>query len=64
MSQDIRNATMRRCIEEQEAHRTAHEDAVRYRRLGLFGRAAQEQRESRYHYDQMWIRLERILGLA
>ena len=61
---DILSATIARCIEEQAEARTSHFYATRYIERGLLGRAAQEQREAAYHHQQMWMRLERILGIA
>jgi hypothetical protein len=59
----IRDATTIRCIEEQNEVRTHHFYATRYIAQGFLGRAAQEQREAKYHYDQMWMRLARLIGV-
>jgi hypothetical protein len=59
----IYEATKRRCIEEQNEARTSAFYAQGYYERGLFGRAAQEQREARYHHDQAWMRLARLIGV-
>ena len=59
----IYQATSRRCIEEQNYSRVQHEDALAYMDRGLLGRAAQCQREAKYHHDQMWMRLARLIGV-
>ncbi len=59
----IREATTRRCIEEQEEACKSTFYAQRYMDRGLFGRAAQEQRDAAYHHDQMWTRLARLIGV-
>ena len=58
----IFTATKRRCIEEQELARERSYDAQHYLEIGLFGRAAQERREARYHSDQAMTRLFRLIG--
>ena len=66
MTLDIRNATALRCIEEQNEARTSHFYVERYLAQGPLGHghAIQAQQESAYHYKAMWMRLERLLGIA
>jgi hypothetical protein len=62
----IFSATLKRCIEEQNEARTAYRDAMSYRESfpGRFlGRSAQEQRNAKYHHDQAWMRLARLINV-
>ncbi len=60
---EIFRATKQRCIEEQSDHRDAAALAAYYLENGILERAAQEQRESAYHYAQAWMRLARLIGV-
>jgi hypothetical protein len=63
MPNDIRDATMRRCIEEQDEARQAAACAAEYLQRGLLGGAAAFQRDAAYHHKQMWERLDQLIGV-
>jgi hypothetical protein len=60
----VYEATKFRCIEEQNDAAASAFLARRYLDNGLLGRAAQEQREAAYHFEQAEMRLSRLIGAA
>lgn len=64
MSHDIRNATLENCIRDQEDSASWARLARIYRDHNQLGRAAQEQRLAASTYAEMYMRLERLIGVA
>lgn len=71
MPSDIRKATIERCLFEQNEQRTSafyanrnREQASLHWGSNYLVRAIQDQRDAAYHYREMWMRLERLIGVA
>ena len=64
MPSNVLTATTRRCIEEQAAARNAHVHVFYHMRDGLHDRASAAQEVAADCYKQMWMRLERLIGVA